>query len=424
MSPQSLASEAVRELPLNDYDFDRPIMSNDVSAQDNAAFVAVKELLHRQKDVAFAADTSCYVVDASDKEVNLQQAWQERQHALASSGLKCVLPMVWESEVLKFTERSVTKWLSYTLPNFNSLEHDDLKSASLNLQSILRACKFRSREIASGLWQKYKSRSKMIIAATPNNCLPDVLQRYASAKPPFDIKGKKSHEFPDAFALAALEDFSLSNSGIKIVVASKDGTVLEYCKQSRHLIGFQSIERALEALTGKDEIERLLRISREITERLRQDPDILLLPLSQSLQQLRQLTAYNGNTFHPNIPAPFQPYIRIETVLAVSLLESPPHGLIVRVQSENEGHVSMTGRAEFRVLATGRVSARAPASNEPPSMEINLFDPREFSFQISFNAHIYRSQQREFWDAMVDDEGKRLFELPEPPADWIATPHA
>lgn len=400
------------------------ILSNEMSAHDNTSFEAVKELLHRQEALGFAADTSCYVVDPSDKEINLQQAWQARQQALASSGLQCVLPAVWESEILKFTERSVTKWLSYALPNFAALEHDELRSACLNLQSLVRTVRSQGREVSSGLWGKYKSSSKMTVAATPNSCLPDVLQRYANAKPPFDIKGKKSHEFPDAFALAALEEFSRSRSGMKIVVASKDGTVLEYCKQSRYLIGFQSIERALDALTSKDEVERLLRISREVTERLRQNPEAILQPLSQSLQQLRQLSAYNGNNFHPNIPAPFQPYIHIETVLDISLLESPPHGLIVRVQSENDEHVSMTGRARFRVLATGRVSARAPASSEPPSMEMDLFEPREFSFDIQFHAHIYRSHQTEFWDAMVDDEGKRLFELPEPPPDWIANPHA
>ena len=69
-----------------------------------------------------------------------------------------------------------------------------------------------------------------------------VLNRYFNRQAPFDAEGSK--EFPDAFALLALEHWCAAKQE-RIYVVSKDKAVLRAAGESDHLIGIESLDRLL-----------------------------------------------------------------------------------------------------------------------------------------------------------------------------------
>lgn len=83
------------------------------------------------------------------------------------------------------------------------------------------------------------------IAAHDYANLQHVLQLYSAERPPFS-NAKKS-EFPDAFALSALEKWSIENGGM-IIVISCDSDWENYCSLSDSLICVNKIETVLSAI--------------------------------------------------------------------------------------------------------------------------------------------------------------------------------
>lgn len=71
----------------------------------------------------------------------------------------------------------------------------------------------------------------------------DIFAKYFKTLPPFK-KGQKKHEFPDAFALASIEE-KARNENRKIYVVSGDKDWLEASSQSEYLIYKESIDKLL-----------------------------------------------------------------------------------------------------------------------------------------------------------------------------------
>ena len=75
---------------------------------------------------------------------------------------------------------------------------------------------------------------------TFNLSIGPVLSRYFNRQAPFDTEGSK--EFPDAFALLALENWC-ADMQERIYVVSKDKAVLRAADESDYLIGIESLDR-------------------------------------------------------------------------------------------------------------------------------------------------------------------------------------
>ncbi len=71
-----------------------------------------------------------------------------------------------------------------------------------------------------------------------------IFDKYFNNLPPFK-EGKKKNEFPDAFAIAALEKEAMDND-FKIYVISQDNDWQTACKGNNNLIGLENIEKFLE----------------------------------------------------------------------------------------------------------------------------------------------------------------------------------
>lgn len=84
-----------------------------------------------------------------------------------------------------------------------------------------------------------------------NGVLPEeIFAKYFKNNPPFK-EGDKKHEFPDAFAIAALEK-KADHEGEKIYVISGDSDWESACKKSNNLVWLESIDKFLEFIISEE----------------------------------------------------------------------------------------------------------------------------------------------------------------------------
>ncbi|WP_131798661.1 PIN domain-containing protein [Achromobacter insolitus] len=79
----------------------------------------------------------------------------------------------------------------------------------------------------------------------------EVLSRYMDIKPPFGDKEAKKREFPDAFALLALEGWAAKNK--KVVAVSRDKDWRRFCTDSELIYYSEDLAHALSAFQSNDD---------------------------------------------------------------------------------------------------------------------------------------------------------------------------
>ncbi|SPJ33451.1 PIN domain-containing protein [Kushneria phyllosphaerae] len=80
-----------------------------------------------------------------------------------------------------------------------------------------------------------------------------VFSSYFEQTPPF-AKGKKEKEFPDAFALFAVDQWAEDNE-VKVIVVSQDKDWQNYCTSSECLIAYQDLGDALNMIQSVDNVD-------------------------------------------------------------------------------------------------------------------------------------------------------------------------
>lgn len=91
-----------------------------------------------------------------------------------------------------------------------------------------------------------------------------VWQRYISTKPPFASAKEKKSEFPDAFALVALETWAKDNDTL-ILAVSKDGGWREFAETSEQILYIDDVKRGLALFNKADNlvVTRVLNMMRD-----------------------------------------------------------------------------------------------------------------------------------------------------------------
>jgi hypothetical protein len=373
------------------------------------------------ENIAFAADTNCYL-SGPDREANLQQSWQTTLSKMADSGLQFFIPTVWDEEIRKFVKKSIPQQLTFSPPR---LVDKELIKAVENLQALVKKLKQNSSSIAEAFWSKHKTETQAIEIEPRGESLHRVLDLYARHEAPFNVKANKKHEFPDAFALIALEDYAIATKNTKIVVASEDIGCLDFCKDSKHLIGVSSASKALGYLSSKEEIERLLQLSHEFSSIDSGVHDVVRDALRLAIPQIEQFTAYLQYQWHQNIAAPFQPRVRLVDVDSINLLESGPHKLFFTVQSDSDYATDLVGKAEVTAIFSGYVNAYDPETQVGGMLP--LFENQVRTFAVEYTAHrpkqLSPSEPSSQWWAHTSSNNT-LVDLPLPPIHWEPRPMA
>lgn len=103
-----------------------------------------------------------------------------------------------------------------------------------------------------------------VIKSEDHVAVGELVGRYFGCKSPFENKDTKKYEFPDALAVMALDSWAKQN-GTKILVVSKDGGWVKYCKESTTLVSIDDLGDAL----GLFQRETALYICKILSDQIR-----------------------------------------------------------------------------------------------------------------------------------------------------------
>lgn len=128
----------------------------------------------------------------------------------------------------------------------------------------LRELKKTSVERGVAEYQKYLADVKATTIATDAVPTAEIVEQYFRGTAPFG-GGRKKHEFPDAFVLAALERWCAENRE-SVYILSTDPDMKRACDTSEHLHWFPGIPSFLESFTEESAAEALRIRAREAYE--------------------------------------------------------------------------------------------------------------------------------------------------------------
>lgn len=114
---------------------------------------------------------------------------------------------------------------------------------------------FDVKTVAETLIKQFEnliSNSRATTIPINGTSVDQVFERYFSSSPPFGA-GKKKNEFPDAFALSALNEWCTTKSE-KIYVISTDGDMARACEEHKALISLDSLEALLNLVATDNKI--------------------------------------------------------------------------------------------------------------------------------------------------------------------------
>ncbi len=121
--------------------------------------------------------------------------------------------------------------------------------------------------------------------------IEDIFKKYFQSEPPFR-EGKKKYEFPDAFVLAAIENWCINNKQ-KIYIVSGDQDIKIACEENIDLIWLEDVDKLIELLVV--ELENDERIACLGYEALEQNLDLIQQLVTEQFPQLGfYLNHYDG----------------------------------------------------------------------------------------------------------------------------------
>jgi PIN domain len=144
---------------------------------------------------------------------------------------------------------------------------------SSKFQKLLNL-KLEEEELLNELREQFSDfieKSQIEILSIKTVSPEDIFAKYFKSIAPFH-NGQKKHEFPDAFALAAIEE-KAKKENRKIYVISGDKDWLEASNQSEHLIYKESIDKLLEDIIAQecDEIHLCYKIFEDNLEVIKEE---------------------------------------------------------------------------------------------------------------------------------------------------------
>lgn len=138
-------------------------------------------------------------------------------------------------------------------------------------------------ESIAGTWETFCTRCHARYIPLTSIDLPGVVASYFDAEPPFS-KGRNRHEFPDAFAVASIFDFSTEEPHRPIYVVSADNGMLNAFSNDSRFRCHKGLSEVLDQYNRQTEAlspaahnlmeENIEWISEVIVERLQEAPDL------------------------------------------------------------------------------------------------------------------------------------------------------
>lgn len=342
--------------------------SNNQSPSDAQATRKVQEFLEQGCQIGFAIDSNFFITKGGGTlDVSFRSkiaSWEGKIIHLA--------PTVWEREIKRHLRNRIESTKERV---FNVSEKDvSLLGSSVAVKAL---CDLRAqvgavsaKNLANSLWASFVLETHAISVAVPDDGATAVLDWYFEQRLPFEGAGDKKHEFPDAFALHALESYAKEN-GIKVVVVvTKDSGAYGHCASTERLIAFRDIQSALGSFEVRELIDRRRIISQKLTilmqgARLRELMERLVNTINRPYEHQQQpWVAMTTPDFPQN------PRIKIDEVRKVELVPFGNFGLPINATSiassplEGEFVGVFRMRVKLDLMVSCEISARDKSNPE------------------------------------------------------------
>ncbi|EQA15136.1 PIN domain-containing protein [Glaesserella parasuis] len=139
----------------------------------------------------------------------------------------------------------------------NLIRKEVLNNDALNIDFHLLEDRFLNKKINE--IDTYVKQFDGKILSIDNCNISEIFNRYFDCKPPFENNKEKKNEFPDAVCLDLIEQYSLDNNEIGIIISDDKGWG-EFAKESKNLYYSESIDEFTKLFVARnDEIADIIR---------------------------------------------------------------------------------------------------------------------------------------------------------------------
>lgn len=212
-----------------------------MSAEDSE-IIGYKEAIRLGEVLALTIDSSTFRKYGA----RLESGILKQLDQFKASAIQLLLSEVVRSEVIRYlagklddSKRDIDSALNRAVEYWRS----DQRVTNEFKDSIYKGC--ISLDLAQTRFDSFVENARVEIVASDNYVkVSEILHRYFSGMSPFSEAGKKKHEFPDAFALMALEAWAVRHE-TKVIVCSSDNDWKSFCKESRSLLHVEDLGVAL-----------------------------------------------------------------------------------------------------------------------------------------------------------------------------------
>lgn len=350
------------------------------SVQDAEATRRVQELLERGQALGIAIDSNYYITRGGGSlEVPFRAKLAEWRGRFIH-----LTPSIWVREIKRHLrtriENAKEKVLNVSERDIQILQSEDIRTRLIKLRADVNA--INSTATADGLWDAYAAETHAITVEPPPDSANKVLEWYFNQRLPFEGAGDKKYEFPDAFALHALDAYAMSNGLTVVVVVTKDSGAYGHCAKAEKLLAFRDIQSALGAFDAKELIERRRQLSEQasammIGDRLDGLVSRLVKYINRPYEHRQQ--AWPAIT-RPSFPQ--NPRILIKDLLHYELISFGNFGLPVSVTSTFGGFDGESDGPGSGVVCRAMLRIRALAACEVSA--IDLTDPASNNLRQTF----------------------------------------
>ncbi|MCT8732272.1 DUF4935 domain-containing protein, partial [Glaesserella parasuis] len=132
----------------------------------------------------------------------------------------------------------------------NLIRKEVLNNDALNIDFHLLEDRFLNKKINE--IDTYVKQFDGKILSIDNCNISEIFNRYFDCKPPFENNKEKKNEFPDAVCLDLIEQYSLDNNEIGIIISDDKGWG-EFAKESKNLYYSESIDEFTKLFVARND---------------------------------------------------------------------------------------------------------------------------------------------------------------------------
>lgn len=313
------------------------------------------DLIRGGRSIAIAMDVNFFI--GREAKVQIRSPILSKLEVLLKKELKLLVPIVWEQELLKHLDDTIDKAKNVSqLKRIQRETSTHIRDSDLTAQLdaiIEKVSAINASVEAAQFWTNFKAANGANTLDLPPDCANEVWSMYVNSKAPFESSGEKKCEFPDAFALLSLANFSRRHPDVSIIVLSRDKGVHAFCKSLDRFLTFGDVAHVLECFSAVDSLRKMEAENERVTKLITGDPEMMKIIVGVVESHAKSIleTRYSETITQVNnvMGKDWKGFVTISGPIHVELPEDPP---VLSQGGAGNGEYVVGGLAIIRASAT------------------------------------------------------------------------